>query len=352
MQRFYLCGAVNHSNIMSDRLSKLVAVRTVAFVGLGSMGRPMAENLAEKLPAAVSLLVLDALPAVVDAFLASPRVAAAGRVRRAASAADVARSADLVFTALPGPAEALDMYATFAEAIADLDSKPVFVELGTVGSSCVKRCNGMVAGAGGTVVDSPMSGGIGRAAAGTLTFMVGVDDCAAAPSDVAATTPLLDALRQFLSLIGTTIYLVGTVGTAQTAKLLNNANEYSSLLALSETLLVGKAHGIDPKLLSAIVNASTGQTWVSSNYSPAPGITDDVPSSRGYQLPGFPLFGAVKDLTLAVKAAQDVGISPVLGSVVLEANKAACEDDSRRRLDYTVIYQAIAQKWGVDVSAL
>ncbi|KAI9019721.1 hypothetical protein DFJ74DRAFT_707791 [Hyaloraphidium curvatum] len=107
-------------------------VRTVGFVGLGSMGGRMAANLASKLPSEVNLLVLDAHRPAVDAFLASPRVSPLGaRVSAAASAEDLARAADLAFTALPGPAESREVYSRFAAAIGGTGRGPVFVELGT-----------------------------------------------------------------------------------------------------------------------------------------------------------------------------------------------------------------------------
>ncbi|KAI9019719.1 6-phosphogluconate dehydrogenase [Hyaloraphidium curvatum] len=205
-----------------------------------------------------------------------------------------------------------------------------------------------IGAAGGTFVDCPMSGGISGAAAGTLTFMVGTDDCESPPASVDESTPLLDALRPWLLTMGETVYLVGQAGgTAQTAKLLNNANEYSALMALSETLLVGRAHGIHPGLLTSIVNASTGATYISRSYNPAPGVLEGVPSSRGYAMPGFPLGGGVKDLSLAVEAAKEVGIEAPLTELVYETNKEAAKDEEMRKLDYTVIYRALERKWGL-----
>lgn len=177
--------------------------------------------------------------------------------------------------------------------------------------------------------------------------MVGVPDCETPPETVDETTPLLEHVRPFLTMMGSKVYICGGVGTGQTAKLLNNLQEYASLLALSESLLLGTAHGLSPSLLTAIFNDSTGGSWISHNYNPAPGVHPNAPASRGYSLPGFPVNGAIKDLSLAMELARDVGLQPRVGSVTCDANREMASEDRFRRLDYTVIYEWLREKWGL-----
>lgn len=331
-------------------ISGPISPKVAGFIGLGSMGGRMATNLAKGMPGGSTLLVYDVIPNASEKFIARNTELSGVQLKIANSPGELALQAEMVFTALPGPSESKSVYDEIGRALKTQQGnnhRKIFLECGTVGPACAKFCAGVIEQAGSVYVDSPMSGGIGGAERGTLTFMIGTPDCESPPQNVDETTRLLEQVRPWLNLMGSKVYICGKVGTGQTAKLLNNLQEYSSLLALSESLLLGVAHGIPPQLLTNILNSSSGSSWISQNYNPAPEVQPDAPASRGYALPGFPVFGAVKDLSLALELARDVGLVPIVGNVTYEANREVQEDERFRKLDYTVIYEWLKEKWGL-----
>lgn len=120
-------------------------------------------------------------------------------------------------------------------------------------------------------VDSPMSGGITGAQAGTLTFMVGCDK------------EHYDHVKEVLLGMGKNVFHCGGPGTGEIAKICNNLILGINMIALSEGLSLGEKLGIDPKVLSSILSVSTGRSWCVDTYNPRPGVLDNVPSNRDYQ---------------------------------------------------------------------
>lgn len=151
------------------------------------------------------------------------------------------------------------------------------------------------------MVDAPVSGGVGGAEAGTLTFMVGgsKDD--------------FEAAKPALTNMGKNIVHVGGSGTGQIAKLCNNLVLGISMTAVSEAMNLGVRLGADPKTLAGIVNTSSGRCWSSDTYNPVPGVMPNVPASRGYT-GGFGAALMAKDLGLALDAAKSAGASLPTGS--------------------------------------
>jgi 3-hydroxyisobutyrate dehydrogenase len=145
------------------------------------------------------------------------------------------------------------------------------------------------------MIDAPVSGGVGGAEAGTLTFMVG------------GVSADFETAKTVLQAMGKNIVHCGAPGTGQIAKLCNNLVLGISMNAVSEAMNLGVKLGADPKVLAAIINTSSGRCWSSEVYNPVPGVLPNVPSSRGYT-GGFGSALMAKDIGLALDAAKSAGV--------------------------------------------
>ena len=155
---------------------------------------------------------------------------------------------------------------------------------------------------GNPMLDAPVSGGTGGAAAGTLTFMVGGSD-----ADFDRAQPILAAM-------GKNIVHCGAAGNGQVAKVANNMLLGISMIGVAEAMALGVALGMDAKTLAGVINTSSGRCWSSDTYNPFPGVLDNVPSSRGYS-GGFGSDLMLKDLGLATEAAKQVRQPVILGAL-------------------------------------
>jgi 3-hydroxyisobutyrate dehydrogenase len=147
-----------------------------------------------------------------------------------------------------------------------------------------------------------VSGGVGGAEAGTLTFMVGGD-----AKDFEAAKPILQAM-------GKNIVHCGGTGNGQVAKICNNMMLAIEMIATSEGMSLAAKLGMDPKVFAAIVNTSSGRCWSSDTYNPYPGVLENVPASRGYS-GGFGSDLMLKDLTLVTDAAKSAKHPVMLGAL-------------------------------------
>lgn len=180
-----------------------------------------------------------------------------------------------------------------------------------------------------TFVDAPVSGGPMGAVAGTLTFMVG----APTPAAFARAAPLLAHMGKRDAL-----FHCGAVGAGTAFKIINNYLSAITSLAAAEALNIGVKMGLDPKVLTDVINASGGQCWVTSRSNPVPGVQEGVPSSRGYE-GGFRIELCRKVLKMGSELAGDVGARTVLDGVALEAFGEASADERYRGKDARVVYK-------------
>lgn len=183
-----------------------------------------------------------------------------------------------------------------------------------------------------TFVDAPVSGGPMGAAAGTLTFMVGCEPAASATAFPAAKS----YLRHMGSEEG--IFLCGGVGAGTAFKVINNYLSAITSLAASEALNIGVKAGLDPALLTEVINASGGQCWVTSKSNPVPGVQEGVPSSRGYE-GGFRIELCAKVLAMGSRLAEMVGARTVLDRPTLGAFEEAMKDSRYQGKDARVVYK-------------
>ena len=264
----------------------------IAFLGLGNMGAPMAVNLAK---AGHAVVGFDPAPAARDA-------AAALGLGLAADAAAAVAVADIVITMLPAGPHVL---AAWRDALAIGAAGALFIDASTIDVASARAAHEMAAAKGVATLDAPVSGGVGGAAAGTLTFMVGGDDSA-----FARAKPILAAM-------GKRIVHCGPAGAGQAAKICNNMILGATMIATCEAFALAEKLGLSHQALFDVASNASGQSWSLTNYCPVPGPVPSSPANRDYK-PGFAVALMLKDLKLAQQAAAAAGASTPMGALAAQ----------------------------------
>jgi 3-hydroxyisobutyrate dehydrogenase len=265
---------------------------TIGFIGLGNMGGPMAKNL---LNAGHQVQVFD----LVEASMASV-VAEGGTASK--SAADAVRGADLVISMLPASKHVEALYLGDAGLITQLDADTLIIDCSTIAPESARKVAAAAAEAGFDMIDAPVSGGVGGAVGGTLTFMVG------------GTSKALDIARPLLEIMGKNIFHAGDAGAGQVAKVCNNMLLAVLMTGTAEALQLGVNKGLDPAVLSEIMQKSSGGNWALEVYNPFPGVMPSAPASNDYA-GGFLVDLMIKDLGLAMASALETGSSTPMGAL-------------------------------------
>jgi 3-hydroxyisobutyrate dehydrogenase len=282
-------------------------VARIAFIGVGTMGLPMARN----------LLAAGHDVVACDLDLERARIVD-GRV--AATAREAADGAEVAIASLPSAAAVEEV----AHAIADSGLR-TFVDMSTSPPALARRLVGDLATAGVGALDAPVSGGPHGAAARTLSVMVGGDESVFAREE--------GLLRD----VGARLVVrVGGPGTGQTAKLCNNLIAGVTMAALAEACAIAEREGIEASTLYELLTASTADSRVLRVRFPLPGVEPEHPSSSAYE-PLFALDLIVKDLALACELAEEHGVAPGLAAVALEAYRRA-QVGGHGELDYSAVY--------------
>jgi len=282
----------------------------VGFIGLGNMGLPMASRLKD---AGHEVRCFDTSAA------ASERAEQAGLRMRSSPAAAV-DGAEVVITMLPSGRHVLDVLVAGDLPLRD---GALVIDCSTIDVASCAAFHEALGKRGLTTLDAPVSGGVGGAAAGTLTFMVGGSEAA------------FEQAKDLLHAMGKTIVHAGAAGAGQAAKICNNMLAGISMLAVSEALALARRLGLDSHKFFEIASKSSGQCWALTSYSPEPGLVPSAPSNRGYE-GGFASELMLKDLRLAQQAAIS-GQSPTpLGAAAAALYAVHCAN-GRGRLDFSSI---------------
>ena len=263
----------------------------IGFIGLGNMGLPMAKNL---VAAGHSVTGFDLSQAALDGL-----AEAGGAIAQDPTGA--VADAEIVVTALPA---AKHVKAVYTGQGGILDAAPkgaVLIDCSTIDVASAREVIAEAEERGQMMIDSPMSGGIGGATAGTLTFMVGGTDAA-----FAAAQPALQAM-------GKNIFHAGGPGAGSAAKICNNMMLAIQMISVAEGFSLAERLGLDAQKLYDISSTATARCWSLNDYCPAPGPVPTAPSNRGYQ-PGFSAELMLKDLRIAMEAAQSAGAATPLGA--------------------------------------
>jgi 3-hydroxyisobutyrate dehydrogenase len=263
----------------------------VGFIGLGNMGLPMALNLVKAGHAVQGFdLNADAVAKLVEAG-----GTAASSVHNAASGVDV------VVTMLPAGQHVRDVYTGAGGVLASADPNTLLIDSSTIDVASARAVAEAAAAKKLLMIDAPVSGGVGGAQAGTLTFMVGGPERA------------FEQAKPYLEAMGKTIVHAGGAGNGQAAKICNNMILGVSMIATCEGFLLAEKLGLEAQKLFDIASKSSGQCWSITNYCPVPGPVPTSPANRDYQ-PGFTAAMMLKDLKLAQEAARANGASSPMGA--------------------------------------
>lgn len=261
---------------------------TIAFIGLGNMGNPMAANLVK---AGHTIHGFDLMPENL-------KTAQDNGVVVMANAPAAAKDADVVITMLPAGKHVVSVYEDLTP-----KAKPgtLFIDSSTIDVESARKAHAIASKAGHHSVDAPVSGGTGGAAAGTLTFMAG-----GAKDAFARAEPILKPMA------GKVVHC-GDAGAGQAAKICNNMILGISMIAVGEAFILAEKLGLSHQALFDVASTSSGQCWSLTTYCPVPGPVPTSPANRDYQ-PGFASALMLKDLKLSQEAAQAAGASTPLGA--------------------------------------
>jgi 3-hydroxyisobutyrate dehydrogenase len=269
---------------------------TIAFIGLGNMGGPMAANLVK---AGHKVVGFDLVQGLLDQ-------AKADGASIAGSAAEAVKGADVVITMLPAGKHVVSVWSDIIPSVAN---GALVIDCSTIDVESARQAHALAGKASVLSVDAPVSGGTGGAKGATLTFMAGGEAKA-----FAAAKPVLEAM-------GKKIVHCGDAGAGQAAKICNNMILGISMIAVGEAFALAEKLGLSHQALFDVSSTSSGQCWALTSYCPVPGPVPASPANNGYK-PGFASALMVKDLTLAQDAANAAGAATPLGKHAQEIYKA------------------------------
>lgn len=264
----------------------------IAFIGLGNMGAPMALNLVK---AGYTLSVFDLVPAAV-------KILTDAGAKAATSAGDAVQGANVVISMLPASRHVEGLYLGPDGLLQALAPNTLVIDCSTIAPESARKVAKAASDCGMRMIDAPVSGGTGGAAAGTLTFIVG------------GQAEHLEAAQPYLQKMGKNIFHAGDAGAGQVAKICNNMLLGILMAGTAEALALGASNGLDPKVLSDIIAKSSGRNWATELYNPWPGVMENTPASKAYA-GGFGVDLMLKDLGLAAEAALNTKASTPLGEL-------------------------------------
>jgi len=263
----------------------------IGFIGLGNMGLPMAQNL---IKAGHQVEGVDVTQAATDKLKA-----AGGAVAETAKIA--ASRADVVITMLPAGQHVREVYLGSGGIIENANAGTLLIDCSTIDVETARGVASAAEAKGLLMLDAPVSGGVGGATAGTLTFMVGGSERA------------YERALSILQQMGKTIVHAGGSGNGQAAKICNNMILGISMIAVCEGFVLAEKLGLDKQKLFDIASKSSGSCWSMVNYCPVPGPVPTSPANRDYQA-GFTAAMMLKDLALAQQAANATGATTPMGA--------------------------------------
>jgi 3-hydroxyisobutyrate dehydrogenase len=286
----------------------------IGFIGLGNMGLPMALNL---IKAGHQVEGFDLNAAAVDRLVAAGG-ASAGTINAAGSRAEV------VVTMLPAGQHVREVYLEIGGVLDNVKPGTLLIDCSTIDVESARAVAAAAEAKGLPMIDAPVSGGVGGAQAGTLTFMVG-----GSADAFAQAKPLLEAM-------GKAIVHAGGPGNGQAAKICNNMILGVSMIVVSEAFVLAEKLGLDAQKLFDISSKSSGQCWSLTNYCPVPGPVPTSPANRDYQA-GFTAAMMLKDLRLAQDAARSTAAATPMGAGAAAVYERFVQDGDGAGVDFSGI---------------
>ena len=278
----------------------------IGFAGLGNMGTPMAVNLTN---AGHEVVGFDPVAAIPEG------------VTKAQTAQEAASGADVVITMLPNG----DIAHSVASDILPVMTKgAVLLDCSTIDVASARAMDQLAQDHGIGFLDAPVSGGVGGASAGTLTFMVGGSDSAFATAG-----PLFD-------IMGQKSVHCGAAGNGQAAKICNNMILGITMIGTCEAFALADKLGLDRQAMFDVVSTSSGYSWTMNAYCPAPGIGPQSPADNDYK-PGFAADLMLKDLRLSQQAAIDVDADTPMGAAATALYQTFVEQEDGAGQDFSAM---------------
>jgi 3-hydroxyisobutyrate dehydrogenase len=265
---------------------------TIAFIGLGNMGGPMAANLVK---AGHAVRGFDLVPMLRDA-------ASRTGVEIAPSGSETVKDADAIVTMLPAGKH---VRAVWAEIAPHAKAGAVIIDSSTIDVESARAAHAFADKRKLRSLDAPVSGGTGGAKAGTLTFM-----CGGTEEAFAAAKPILEKM-------GKRIVHCGGAGAGQAAKICNNMILGATMIVTCEAFVLAEKLGLSHQALFDVASTSSGQSWSLTTYCPVPGPVPASPANNSYK-PGFAAALMLKDLKLAQEAASSAGAETPIGAHAAE----------------------------------
>ena len=285
----------------------------IGFIGLGNMGGPMAANLARAGHQVTGFDLSAPMPEGVTA---------------AATAALAASGAEVVITMLPNGAI---LRAVAAEVIPAMAPGAVFCDCSTVDVDSARAVAALAVATGLGALDAPVSGGIGGAASGSLTFMAGGPE-----SSFAKLEPLF-------AIMGQKAVHCGAAGAGQAAKICNNMILGVTMIATCEAFSLADKLGLDRQKMFDVVSTSSGYSWSMNAYCPAPGVGPKSPADNAYK-PGFAAELMLKDLDLSQQAAQSADADTPMGQLATALYRRFVEVEDGRGRDFSAMLPHLAAR--------
>lgn len=290
----------------------------IAFIGLGNMGGPMAENC---IKAGHSVKAFDLVESALQSLVEKGGQAAS-------SAVEVVADAEYVISMLPAGAHVASLYLDGDDPLLDhIDPQAVILDCSTIDVATVKKVSAAAVAKGLRFLDAPVSGGVAAAQAGTLTFMCG------------GSAENFELGKIILQSMGKNIFHAGDCGAGQVAKMCNNMLLAVHMIGTAEALQMGVNNGLDANVLSDIMLASSGRNWSLEVYNPYPGVLPNVPSSNGYK-PGFMAKLMAKDLGLAMENSKASGSAVPMGELANELYRRFNDSGNSER-DFSAIIEQL-----------
>ncbi|MFV0644643.1 MAG: 3-hydroxyisobutyrate dehydrogenase [Sphingomonadaceae bacterium] len=260
----------------------------IAFIGLGNMGGGMAANLVR---AGHQVRAFD---------LSADALERAGEngCETFTTASDAVQGADAVVSMLPNGEIVASVYESDIFGVAGADT--LLLDCSTIDVATARKVSAAAQDQGYPMVDGPVSGGIAAANAGSLTFMVGGSE------------PAFRRAEPILSAMGAAVIHAGDAGAGQAAKICNNMLLGIHMIGTCEAFAMAQKLGLDPQTFYDISSVSSGQCWSMTSYCPVPAVGPQSPADNDYKA-GFAAALMLKDLRLAMEAAQSVGVDTRMG---------------------------------------
>ncbi|HEX2804204.1 MAG TPA: 3-hydroxyisobutyrate dehydrogenase [Sphingomicrobium sp.] len=291
----------------------------IAFIGLGHMGGGMAPNLVK---AGHEVLAFDLSEEALSK-------ACEQGCARAGSAEEAVKDAEVVITMLPAASHVLDVYRNHV--LGNAPTSALLIDCSTIDVGSARTVEEEASAKGYEMVDAPVSGGIAAAAGGTLAFMVGGSDDAFAKAQ-----PILDPMAK-------AVIHAGGAGAGQAAKICNNMILGATMVVTCEAFVLAQKLGLDPQVFYDISSQASGQSWSMTSYCPVPGVGPKTPADNDYE-GGFAAALMLKDLKLAMEAAEQVGLELEMGEEAEEEYEKFVERGGGSK-DFSGIIKMIDDSW-------